>query len=121
MTALQHLFKLPHTINYVGYTFSLQLRGDKYQNIWLGYFLTGCHSKNRYKKQAYACGVWHEKERVVTSSMGSNYLFKCLANDDTDKPIEALINHLKTNGLPLRTTEIEAVETEFEIINYNLI
>jgi hypothetical protein len=118
MTVLKRLSLLPPLINYVGYTFQLGLRGDKRGNLWLGYFLFSCHSKKRYKKRAYTeGGVWDEKERVVVSSVGSNYLFKVLTFDSDIEPIETLTNYLKSNGLLIQNLEQEAVETEFIEIN----
>lgn len=120
MNLLNQLFRLPSSLDYVGYTFHLQLRKDNYNNLMLGYFLIGCHSKNKFKRCAFQAGVWDEKERVVVSSRGSNYLFKVLILDDC-RGIETLTNLLRTNGIPLRSLEREALETEYSEINYNLL
>lgn len=118
MKVLEKLSRLPPTIDYVGYTFSLQLRCDTYNNIWLGYYLVGCHSRKRYKRQAYTLyGIWAEKERVVVSSVNSNYLFKVLTVDCDLEPIETLIQYLKNNGIEVCNHQPDTVETEYEIIN----
>lgn len=118
MKVLQRLSILPPQIDYVGYSFALQLRCDPYNNIWLGYYLVGCHSKKYYKKQAYSLyKIWVEKERVVVSSVGSNYLFKVLTIDCDFEPINTLIQYLKNNGIPIQNKEQDTVETEFIELN----
>lgn len=121
MKILEHLFQLPPTINYVGFTFSLQIRKDRFDNFFLGYYLTGHHSKKKYKKQAFQLGIWSERERVVVSSVESDYLFKVLILDEL-RAIGTLANLLKNNGVPVREFEENTIETEFsEIINNNFL
>lgn len=86
MDLLKQLFRLPSSLDYMGYTFTLNVRKDHFGNLYLGYFLTAVYSQRRYKREAFYLGVWSEKDRVVVSSVESNYLFKVLVADDAEAP-----------------------------------
>jgi hypothetical protein len=109
MSILKTLRSLPEYIFYEGYTFRLTVKGD-----FVGYFLTVCHSKKRYKKAAFKEGYWLVKDKVVASSQGSNYLFKVLLFDDSDgtylQALCTLEGILLKNNIPL--VEEEDVVTE---------
>lgn len=112
MSILKTLRNLPEYIAYEGYTFRLTVKGD-----FLGYFLTACHSKKKYKKAALREGYWLEKNRCVVSSVGSNYLFKVLLFDDSDstylQALKTLQAILIKNNIPISTgwdVETENIE-----------
>ena len=117
MNILKTYRSLPEYLPYEGYTFRLAVRGD-----FVGYFLTACHSKKKYKKAALREGYWLEKNRVPVDSVGSDYLFKVLLWTDEDttllQALNELYNILKKNGLPVATRQAEIEEeTEFTEIS----
>jgi hypothetical protein len=69
------LFRLPNLIEYCGYIFRLThcVENNVY---WIGYYLTDVTSKSKYKRLAFKMGFWAEHRKIVTSSNGSDYLFK---------------------------------------------
>lgn len=119
MKILKELYRLPPQIEYLGFIFSLQLRNDTRGNMYLGYYVTNCTSKKKYKKACFQLGIWSEKDRVTLSSVQSDYLFKVLVFDE-QKAVQALINEFKNNRLPLRDLEGQTIEAEFQEYNLNL-
>lgn len=119
MNLLKQLYRLPPQIEYKDYVFRLELRKDERGNLYLGYYLFLCVSKQKYKKKAFQLGIWAHNT-VVVSSIESNYLFKVLVFDD-HKAIDTLISNLKSIGLPLRESEGQTIETEFQEIQFNLL
>lgn len=115
MDLLKQLFRLPSSLDYMGYTFTLNVRKDRSGNLYLGYYLTAVYSQRKYKRESFYLGnVWLEKDRVSVSSVGSDYLFKVLILDDDAEAINALIELFKKHGVPLRKLEDEAIDTDFD-------
>jgi hypothetical protein len=118
MSILKTWHKMPEAINYEGYTFRLIVRGD-----FVGYFLTGCFSKKKYKRAAFSEGYWLEKGRCPVSSVGSNYLFKVLLFDTSDRvflqALKELQQFLIKNRLLMSQSEAVIEDTEFtEVKNW---
>ena len=115
---------LPECLPYEGYTFRLLLRG-----YFVGYYLTGCHSRKKYKREAFKQGYWIERRkgdlfkpgRCPMPSEGSNFLIlRPLFDDDDDSLLQALqelLSELKQNGFPIATSETHTEETEFTEID----
>lgn len=119
---LKELSKLPPKLHYVGYIFSLRAHTDRRGVTWLGYFLTGIVTQKKDKKNAFKNGVWIEKNRVVVSSQGSNYLFKTIVFEDDTEAIQILRDFLDTHGLlPPPQYNEQTENTEYQEIYLNLL
>lgn len=96
MTVAEQFILLPPRIDYAGFTFTLQFTEHKQYGVGIGYVLTGCHSRKKYKREAWKEGYWedHAVSRQI-STMFSNYLFYEPLFDTSDNCLIAALSTLR--------------------------
>lgn len=93
----EKLMLLPPHIDYAGYSFHLQMTEHRQYGIGIGYVLTGCHSRKRYKRTAWKEGYWEDRAQSrQLSTMFSNYLFFEPLFDTTDACFSTALESLRT-------------------------
>jgi hypothetical protein len=109
MTTAELFMLLPPRIDYAGFNFHLQFTEHRQFGIGLGYVLTGCHSRKKYKREAWKQGFW--EDRVVNrqiSTMFSNYLFFEPLFDTSEICLQQALNTLRERMLEYRLLPPEA-------------
>jgi hypothetical protein len=116
---LKHWQNLPQFIDHVGYRFRLLLNREGH-NFYIGYYLTELRTKKMYKKTAFLNGCWVEKKaNRILDSVGSNYLFKVLIFDESDKELNNALSLLQNHLTDYRLLQVklDIPITEYEEVN----
>lgn len=118
---LKHWQELPPFIDHVGYRFRLLINREGH-NFYVGYYLTELRTKKIYKKNAFINGCWVEKKaNRILDSVGSNYLFKVLIFDNSDKELHNAFSLLQKHltDYKLLQLKIDIPITDYvEVNNY---
>ena len=87
---------LPPHIDYAGFSFHFQMTEHQHYGIGIGYVLTGCHSRKRYKRAAWKEGYWEDRASSrQLSTMFSNYLFFEPLFDTSDACFQTALDTLR--------------------------
>jgi hypothetical protein len=123
-TVLENLLKLPQAIDYCGFRFIPLCIPDPRYGPCIGYYLSECLSKKKYKRTAFNSfpRFWTDKnsDRWL-DSVGTNILLQQPIFDMSDESlvaeIQKIIKRLTEYGIMTGLeTEIIAEETEYEDI-----
>jgi hypothetical protein len=108
MTTAELFMLLPPHIDYAGFAFHLQFTEHRQFGIGIGYVLTGCHSRKKYKRQAWKDGYWEDKSvNRQISTMFSNYLFFEPLYDNSDRCLHEALQTLR-----IRMTEYKLLQPD---------
>ncbi len=106
MTLTRLFLLLPPAIDYAGYHFHLRFTEHLHYGLGLAYVLTGCHSKKKYKREAFREGYWEDRaaQRQI-STMFSNYLFFEPLFDTSELSLRQALEQLRA-----RLTEYQLIQ-----------
>jgi hypothetical protein len=119
MTVTELFLQLPPRIDYAGFTFVLSFTEHRNYGIGIGYILLNCHSKKKYKRDAFRGGYWEDRavNRQI-STMFSNYLFFEPLFDATDSVLKEALQSMqqKLVGVGLITPEVYRKDKDTDLL-----